>query len=122
MMDDPKVNYFETVKAFREYYKERALPKEPFEIEGEDDFEKQVGLEEANGKKKSNRELKREARRANPNDIVYAAEVRAFRSWFYSVQAWVRADGSIVSPEEQITIVEKQKAELKEIEKANGKN
>ena len=122
MMDDPNVNFYETVKAFREYYKERALPKEPFEVEGEDDFEKQVGLEEANGNKKSKSELKREARKIKPNEVNYAGEVRAFRSWFYSIQPWVRADGSIVSPEEQRAIVEKQHAELKEIEKVNGKN
>ena len=122
MMDDPKANFFETVKAFRKYYKERPLPKEPFEVEGEDDFEKQVGLEEANGKKKSKRELEREARKIDPNEIVYSAEVRAFRSWFFGVQPWVQTDGSIVTPSQQQAIVEKQQAELKEIEKLNGKN
>ena len=45
MMDDPNANFFATVKAFRNYYKDRPLPKEPNEVEGEDDFEKQVGLE-----------------------------------------------------------------------------
>ena len=122
MMDDPKANFFETVKAFREYYKERPLPKEPNEVEGEDDFEKQVGLEEANGKKKSKRELEREARKMSPNEIIYAGEVRAFRGWFYSIRPWVRADGSIISKEEQQEIVDKQHAELNAIEKANGKN
>ncbi len=121
MMDDPKANFFETVKAFRNYYKERPLPKEPNEIEGEDDFEKQVGLEEANGKKKSKRELEREARKSGPNDIVYAAEVRAFRGWFYSIQPWVRADGSILSKEEQQVIIDKQHEELRAVENTNGK-
>ena len=121
MMDDPNANFFETVKAFRKYYKERPLPKEPNEVEGEDDFEKQIGLEEENGKKKSKRELEREARKVGPNEIIYSAEVRAFRGWFYSVQPWVRADGSIISKEEQQAIVDKQHAELKAIEKANGK-
>lgn len=120
MMDDPKANFFETVKAFRLYYKERPLPKEPNEIEGEDDFEKQVGLEEENGEKKSKREIEREARRADPRDIVYAAEVRAFRSWFYSIKPWVRADGSIIGKEEQQAIIDQQQNELREIEKANG--
>lgn len=121
MMNDPKANFFETVKAFRTYYKERALPKEPNEVEGEDDFEKQVGLEEENGKKKSKREIEREARKANPNDIIYTDQVRAFRSWFYSVQPWVRADGSIISKEEQQVIIDNQHEELEAIEKANGK-
>jgi len=122
MMDDPKAIFFETVKAFREYYKERPLPKEPNEVEGEDDFEKQVGLEEVNEKKKSKRELEREARKIGPNEIIYAAEVRAFRSWFYSIRPWVRADGSIIGKEEQQEIINKQHAELNVIEKANGKN
>jgi hypothetical protein len=121
MMDDPNANFFETVKAFRKYYKERPLPKEPNEVEGEDDFEKQVGLEEASGKKKSKRELEREARKAGPNDIIYSAEVRAFRGWFYSVQPWVRTDGSIISREEQQIIIDRQHEELKAVENSNGK-
>ncbi len=44
MMDDPQTNYFETLKAFREYYKDRKLPKEPFENEEMEVFEKEVGL------------------------------------------------------------------------------
>ena len=122
MMDDPNANYFETIKAFKKYYKERPLPKEPNEAEGGDSFEKEIGLEENNGKKKSQRELNREARRVNPNEINYAGEVRAFRAWFYSIKPWVRADGSIVSPAEQQAIVEEQHNELKAIEKANSKN
>jgi hypothetical protein len=121
MMDDPNANYFETIKAFRNYYKERPLPKEPNEIEGEDSFEKEVGLEENEGKKKSKREIKREARKANPKEPSYAAEVRAFRGWFNSIKPWVRADGSIISKEEQQAIIDKQQEELKAIEKANGK-
>ncbi len=121
MMDDPNANFFETVKAFRKYYKDRPLPKEPNEVEGEDDFEKQVGLEEASGKKKSKRELEREARKAGPNGIIYSAEVRAFRGWFYSVQPWVRTDGSIISKEEQQAIIDRQHEELKAVENSNGK-
>ena len=121
MMDDPKANFFETVKAFRNYYKDRPLPKEPNEVEGEDDFEKQVGLEEVSGKKKSKRELEREARKASPNDISYSAEVRAFRGWFYSVQPWVRTDGSIINKEEQQAIIDRQHEELKAVENSNGK-
>ena len=122
MMDDPNANYFETIKAFKKYYKERLLPKEPNEIEGEDTFEKEVGLEEENGKKKSQKELKKEARRTNPKEPNYAGEVRAFRAWFYSIKPWIRVDGSIVRPDEQQAIINKQRSELNQIEKANGKN
>lgn len=122
MMDDTAANYFETVKAFREYFKDRPLPKEPFEVEGEDDFEKEVGLEENEGGKKSKRELRREARKRNPKEPDYAAEVRAFRGWFYRIKPWVREDGSIIGPKEQQAIIDRQQAELKATEKANGKN
>lgn len=122
MMNDTSANYFETVKAFREYFKERALPKEPFEVEGEDDFEKEVGLEENEDKKKSKRELRREARKKNPNEPDYAAEVRAFKGWFYRIKPWVKEDGSITGPKEQQAIIDRQQSELRETEKANGKN
>lgn len=122
MMNDTTANYFETVRAFREYFEERALPKEPFEVEGEDDFEKEVGLEENEGGKKSKRELRREARKRNPKEPDYTAEVRAFRGWFYRIKPWVREDGSIIGPKEQQAIIDRQQAELKATEKANGKN
>lgn len=122
MMNDTSANYFETVKAFREFFKDRVLPKEPNEVEGEDGFEKEVGLEENEGKQKSKRELRREAKRANPNEPAYVAEVRAFKGWFYSIKPWVRSDGSIIGPKEQQAIIDQQQRELKAIEKANGKN
>ncbi len=39
MMNDTSANYFDTVKAFREYYMDRVLPGEPWEGEGSDSFE-----------------------------------------------------------------------------------
>jgi hypothetical protein len=122
MMNDTTANYFETITAFRVYFTERPLPKEPNEIEGEDAFEKEVGLEENEGKKKSKRELKRESKKIDPNQPDYAAEVRAFRSWFNSIKPWVRDDGSIIGPKERQAIIDQQQKELKAIEKANGKN
>jgi hypothetical protein len=122
MMNDTTANYFETVKAFRLYFNDKPLPKEPNEVEGEDAFEKEVGLEENNELKKSKKEIKREQKKANAKLPNYTAEVRAFKSWFYSIKPWVRANGSIIGPAEQQSIIDKQQAELKAIEKANGKN
>jgi hypothetical protein len=122
MMNDTTANYFETIKAFRVFFKERPLPKEPNEVEGEDAFEKEVGLEENKGKKKSKKELKREAKKFNPNQPDYSPEVRAFRGWFYGIKPWVRNDGSIIGPKERQAIIDQQQKELKAIEKANGKN
>lgn len=122
MMNDTSANYFETTKAFREFFKERALPKEPNEVEGEDAFEKEVGLEENEGKKKGKRELKREAKRSSTKEPDYSAEVRAFKGWFYTTQPWVRSDGSIIGPQLRQAIINQQQRELQAIEKANGKN
>jgi hypothetical protein len=125
MMNDTSANYFETVKAFREFFKERYLPEEPWEKqqEGGDSFEIEVGLEdETEDGKKSEREREREKRKQDPNEPNYADEVRAFKSWFYAVKPWVREDGSIIGPIERQAIVDRQQSELKAIEKANGKN
>ncbi len=125
MMNDPNENYFETVKAFRIFFTDRFLPEEPWEKmqEGADSFEKEVGLETGNeNRREKEREKEREKRKQKPNSPNYAAEVRAFRSWFYSVQPWVQSDGSIVTPDEQQRIIDAQHKELKEEELKNGKN
>ena len=120
MMKDPNVNYYETIKAFREFWKDRILPEEPFEDSSKDKFELEVGLIEEND---SEREYKREERlrkrKGNREAHLYAAEVRAFRGWFYAIKPWVRADGSIISLEEQKEILNAQKRELEEVENKN---
>lgn len=124
MMNDPNANYFETVKAFRTFFEDRFLPEEPWDRaqEGGDPFEKEVGLEVYDGSgKKSQKELDREAKTQDPNAPNYSEEVRAFKSWFYSIQPWVKSDGSIMSQAEQQAIIQKQQDELKEIEKINTK-
>ena len=124
MMNNPNANYYETVKAFRDFFMDRFLPEEPWDRanEGGDPFEKEVGLEVENGSgKKSEMEKERERKIQNPNEPNYSEEVRAFKSWFYSIKPWVQSDGSIMNPADQQLIIKKQQSELKEIEKANGK-
>jgi hypothetical protein len=120
MMNDPQSNYFQTIKAFRDYYQNRVLPKEPFENEEMESFEKEVGLiSDKETEKKRERRLEGKKQRKNEQD--YSAEVRAFKGWMQTVKPWVRADGSIVSAEEQQSILDKQSQELKELELKNGK-
>src|SRR6187549_1092535 len=45
MMNDPNANYYQTIEAFRLYWKDRILPEEPFENHELDTFEREVGLE-----------------------------------------------------------------------------
>lgn len=126
LMNDTTANFYETVTAFREYYKERPLPKEPFESEENEVFEKEIGLEEEweNGEKserEKERERERERRKHNQKEPNYAAEVRAFKGWYYESKLWLREDGTIIGPWERQHIVDRQHQELLEIEKANGK-
>lgn len=112
MMNDPKANYYETIKAFREYWKDRELPKEEFENGTQDEFEKEVGLVE---------EEEHERKRAVKKGVSYASEVRAFKGWLQSNKSWVRPDGSIISEDERQQIINQQRTELKEIERKNEK-
>jgi hypothetical protein len=116
MMNDTSMNYFETVKAFREYFKDRVLPKEPYEVIGEDNFEIEVGLEE-----KDLEEKRKEDKKIRLGDPDYSAEVRSFKGWFYRTKLWVREDGSIIGPKEQQAIIDRQQTELKAVEESNGR-
>lgn len=120
MMDDPNANYFETIKAFREYYLNRTLPKEPFENEEMEVFEKEVGLI-SDKESEEKRERRLEKKRTKKTEQDYSAEVRAFKGWMQGVKPWVRADGSIISVAEQQQMLDKQNQELKELEIKNGK-
>ncbi len=122
MMNDPAANYFETLKAFREFWKDRVLPKEPFETEEMESFEKEVGLEDVTeSAEEKRREEKRKTKRKDQSSSLYASEVRAFKGWMQGVKPWVRADGSIVSPAERQAIIDAQTAEQKQLEQKNGK-
>lgn len=113
MMNDANANYYETIKAFKAYWKNRELPKEAFES-GTDNFEKEMGLEE-------NEKEEKEVKRRSEKGVSYAAEVRAFKGWIQSNQAWVKADGYIMTSQERQDLITRQQQELKGIELKNGK-
>lgn len=122
MMNDPNANFYETIEAFKEYYEDRAMPEEPIEMRAGDSFEEEIGLEEyhENGEK-SEKELERERKRDESNEPKYAAEVRAFRGWYYDNLNWLRANGSIISIQERQAIIDEQQQDLQEAEDANRK-
>ncbi len=125
MMNDPNANYYQTIEAFRLFWKDRILPEEPFENHELDTFEREVGLEqedesEEERKREHERKEKKRKRKGKPNEtMLYASEVRAFKAWIKAVKPWVREDGSIVSEEEQQRIIDAQKEELKKLEELN---
>ena len=120
LMNDPHANYYTTLRAFREFWKNRPLPKEPFETKDAEQFEKEVGLI---NEKEGEEEREREERKASPKQLEeanqYAAQVRAFKGWMMEVKPWVLADGSIVPPEERQRLIDQQNAEQHEQEKKN---
>ncbi|MNU57080.1 hypothetical protein D3C71_461900 [compost metagenome] len=125
MMNDPNANYYQTIEAFRVFWKDRILPEEPFENHETDTFEREVGLEqneesEEERKREHDRKERKRKRKGKPDEtMLYAAQVRAFKGWMKAVKPWVREDGSIVSPEEQQKIIDAQSKELKKIEELN---
>jgi hypothetical protein len=116
-MNDPKANYFETIKAFREFWKEKKLPCEAGEEAGIDAFEVEVGLKDPNHPE-SKREMRREERN-NKDAKKYAYEVKQFRGWVQQMRPWVKPDGTIMTLEEQQQLIDQQRNELKEIEIKN---
>lgn len=125
MMNDPNANYYQTIEAFREFWKDRVLPEEPFENHELDTFEREVGLETDEESteeriREHERKEKKRKRKGKPDEtLLYASDVRAFKAWIIAVKPWVREDGSIVSQEEQQRIIDAQKEELKKIEELN---
>lgn len=119
MMQDPEANYFETIKAFRDFWKGYKLPGEPEELEGRDSFEKEVGLEEEGEDEDRDREKKRVRKDKGAGD--YSFEVKQFKGWFKDSQPWVQADGHILTQEERQSLIDRQQNQLKSIEK-NQKN
>jgi hypothetical protein len=118
LMNDPTANYYLTLQAFKEFWKSRPLPKEPFEAKEAEQFERAVGLISGN---ETEEEREREERNATPAKREeanrYAAEVRAFKGWMMDIQPWVLSDGSIVPPQERQRIIDQQNAEQREQEK-----
>jgi len=99
-MDDPKVNYFEAVKAFDAYWKGRTKPVEEKEVFNNFNQKKIVAI----------RKTEREAKE-------YAFEYKKFLFWQQQVLPYVQPDGSILSTEQRLRIFEQEK---KERQRASG--
>jgi hypothetical protein len=121
LMKDSTTNYYETIRAFREFWKDRVLPKEPFD-EGFDQFEREVGLiTEQETEKEREREERNASAKKRAESNFYAADVRAFKGWLQDIKPWVRADGSILTLSEREAIVQKQIEEQREQERLDKK-
>lgn len=131
MMEDPNVNYYEAIKAFNAYFERHKMPR----IEEEEMGKEGYAYPSLKSKEEEARERQeeREIEAANEGRFflkknyegmahsVMAMQVRKFKQWVQTEQSWVQADGRILSQEERQAIIDKQQAELKEIERKNGR-
>ncbi len=100
MINDTTTNYFEAVEAFNQYWSVRPLPKQEDDVLGQgEEFDKKEGFIDALiTTKKEKREKESQ---------LYAFEYKRFKRWQIMVEPWVKEDGSIAGPKEQILIWDK---------------
>lgn len=120
MMRDTSANFYQTVKAFRLYYKHHHLPEEAAQIEKEDEFERMIAMlddsEGAASESKTERAEKRNRLRNEKDANRYATEVKAFRGWYFNTRTWLRKDGTIIGPIERQQIIDRQQAAQRQLE------
>ncbi len=100
MINDTTTNYFEAVDAFNQYWSVRPLPKQEDDVLGKgEEFDKKEGFVDALiTTKKEKREKESQ---------IYAFEYKRFKRWQILVEPWVKEDGSIAGPKEQLLIWDK---------------
>lgn len=94
MMNDPKVNYYQAVEAFNAYW---AKHEKPTEDSGE--------ARDIYGKEKSEAEKKAETGRT----VQYVYEYKQFLNWMERNKNLVKADGTLMTPEEILEQSEKER-------------
>lgn len=99
MINDSTTNYFEAINAFNQYWSVRPAPVEEDEILGE-------GEEHANSEGFFDRLITTKEEKAEMESQQYAFEYKRFKQWQLRVEPWVREDGSIATPTEQLHIWE----------------
>ncbi|NML72023.1 hypothetical protein HHL23_19815 [Chryseobacterium sp. RP-3-3] len=89
MMDDPNASYYQTVKSFEDYWKDREKPVEENEIFRD---------KEAKIRKYKNKETPK-----------YAFEYKKFMNWRKKTFPFVQDDGRILTKDERMEIWEKER-------------
>ncbi len=131
MMEDANVNYFEAIKAFNAYFERHKMPRIEEEEMGKDGY----AYPSLKSREEEARERQEEAEVEAANEgriflkktyegmnwMDMAMQVRKFKQWTKTEQSWVQPDGRILSEGERQAIVDKQQAELKEVEIKNKK-
>lgn len=102
MMNDPNANYFETVKAYDEFWSIRKKPTE------EDDI---IGQKKSASEKQNflQRFFKSKEEREEEEIRKYKLDVKKFKHWQLKVKPFVQEDGRILSADEQLKLWQEQK-------------
>ena len=101
MMNDPKSNYFETIKAYQEFWEKRKQPKEEDEIIGQS--------KTAEGKKTFlSRWFKSKEEREEEEIKKYALDVKKFKHWKLKTEPYVQEDGTVLDADARLKIWEEQ--------------
>lgn len=101
MMNDPKANYFETIKAYDEFWAKRKQPKEEDEIIGQS--------KTAEGKRSFlQRWFKSKEERQEEEIRKYTLDVKKFKYWKRKVEPYVQEDGSILDADARLKIWQEQ--------------
>jgi hypothetical protein len=98
MIKDPNVNYFEAVKAYDEFWKNRKKPETENDVIGE----KKTG-------ESKHRLFKSRKERAEEESKKYILEVKKFEHWQLKVKPYVQDDGHILTAEEQLKVWQEQR-------------
>jgi hypothetical protein len=101
MMNDPKANYFETLKAFEQFWQNKKLPLE------EDDVIGQTKKEPTKNNFLS-KWFKSKEEREEEEIKKYSFKVKKFKHWKLKVTPFVQEDGTILDADERLKLWQNQ--------------
>ena len=101
MMNDPKANYFETIKAYEQFWQNKKLPLE------EDDV---IGQTKKEPTKKNflSKWFKSKEEREEEEIRKYSFDIKKFKHWKLKVMPFVQEDGSILDADERLKLWQNQ--------------
>ena len=101
MMNDPKANYFETVKAYEQFWQNKKIPFE------EDDIIGQTKKEPTKNNFLS-KWFKSKEEREEEEIKKYSFEIKKFKHWKLKVTPFVQEDGTILDADERLKLWQNQ--------------
>lgn len=105
MMKDPNVNYYKAVEAYDNYWEGKKKPPTK-ELRATTEYQEYFA--------------KMTPKEREEYEKIFLMH-KEFRNWRRINENWVKEDGTLMTLEEQQALIDKQNAELLEIEKKNGK-